>query len=125
MDTLSDERVEEIIAGCEGVTPGPWTYEVQPFGSAIAKDSRCIATAHYNLAIIGTLLPHAENASHIARLDPQTAASLATELLALRKRVGELEGALKPFHTNEVIEGADFGGDEEDSVPPATPKEPS
>lgn len=29
-----------------------------------------------------------------ARLDPQTASSLTTELLALRKRVGELEGAL-------------------------------
>ena len=91
MDTLSDERVLEIIAGCEGVTPGPWTafykhkYDEYHVG---------VGSGAMKLALFSDGCP-TENpqldSEHIARLDPQTVSSLATELLALRKRVGELE----------------------------------
>lgn len=84
--SLTTEQVEEILAGCKGVTPGPWTFtglEMTANGLKIvdclwgSKTSDGVATYR-----------------HIARLDPQTVSSLATELLALRKRVGELEAKL-------------------------------
>lgn len=88
-ETLTDEQVEEILRGCEGVTPGPWAFtglEMTANGLKIvdclwgSKTSDGVATYR-----------------HIARLDPQTVSSLATELLALRKRVGELERGDTPI----------------------------
>lgn len=153
-ETLTTEQVEEILALAASATP------VEP-RDLMAYDhggGRLAVIRDGERDLIADFYGDGADRDYYAALAPQTVSSLATELLALRKRVEELEGALLPFvriadmeeraepfdsvmvnvdrcrdartvynaiHTNEVIEGADFGGDEEDSVPPATPKEPS
>lgn len=111
-EILTTEQVEEILAGCEGVTPGPWETGVPgdyPPASQLDGDHTPVHSDTWGAFIsvvtgidrgdgrVGTSQQGKSNLAHIARLDPQTVSSLATELLALRKRVGELEGALRPF----------------------------
>ena len=88
---LTTEQVEEILAGCEGVTPGPWRI------SGLDADQHIAAPyGDDGIAFVSIAWEMRDpELRHIARLDPQTVASLATELLALRKRVEELEGALE------------------------------
>lgn len=81
-ETLTTEQVEELLAGCEGATPGPWG-EGDKWVFASPRDGNPSSA-------LENILRNEEaqaNAAHIARLDPQTVASLATELLVLRKRV--------------------------------------
>jgi len=95
-DTLTTEQVEEILAGCEGVTPGPWRRHESPQETSVQSDTSTVVVVPWGRG--GASLHNAHrDAAHLSRLDPQTVSSLATELLALRKRVGELEGALAPF----------------------------
>jgi len=100
-EKLTDEQVEEILEGCEGVTPGPW-FDENPGDDVTlgwVNDSDPLNDGGSLATTWAAGRPVGEgkiNAAHIARLDPQTVSSLATELLALRKRVGELEGALTP-----------------------------
>jgi len=95
-ETLTTEQVEEILAGCEGVTPGPW-FDENPGDDVTlgwVNDSDPLNDGGSLATTWAAGRPVGEgkiNAAHIARLDPQTVSSLATELLALRKRVGELE----------------------------------
>lgn len=95
---ITPEALEAIIAGCDGVTPGPWesdgvkndgftSYEVtDPNGRSVADT--------YNA---GTIEVHEEdgsawdeqgrkNMAHIARLSPQVVRAAFTELLALRQQ---------------------------------------
>jgi len=95
-DTLSERLIREIIEGCEGVTPGPWesdgikndgfmSYEVTD------PNNRSVADA-LNAGVIevqeeegrGWDEQGRKNMAHIARLDPATVRSMATELLANR-----------------------------------------
>lgn len=87
--TLTVAQLDEIERGCEGVTPGPWREENQPFGSAIyIKGGKTIATAHGSLAITKEKLPNDLNAEHIARLSPEVVrelCQLAREGLTMRQ----------------------------------------
>lgn len=68
-------------------TPLPWSYEVQAFGSAIAKDGVCIATTHGTRAIVRGDLPHEANAALIVH-----SVNLLPELVeALREAKGFVE----------------------------------
>lgn len=94
-DRLTDARVQEIIDGCEGVTPGPWltvkNRETSGYGEPdtlpllIESDDYALAT------VIGDVeeLDWSANAAHIARLDPATVASAFRELLAFRNAGAE------------------------------------
>lgn len=132
---LTTEQVEEILRGCEGVTPGPWTV----FHDTCAQCAKN-GTAEYGISGIpgGYHAPFGAkaDAAHIARLDPQTVSSLATELLALRKRVGELERTVEfvtrwawrertngPLTDAERLSAIKFHPAIKPALP--TPKEPS
>jgi hypothetical protein len=65
---VSGERLAEMLAGLEGVTPGPW----EASGANIRHKH-------------GPLLYTSENnAPHLARCDPDTIRAILTELQALR-----------------------------------------
>lgn len=80
-DTISDEKLDEIIAGCAGVTPGPW----------VAYHDTCAqceknGTAEYGISQLpgGYHAPFGEkaDAEHIARLDPATVLSMGARIKA-------------------------------------------
>ena len=77
---VSEERLREILDGCEGVTPGPWRVGKHPSGFQLCGDGMWFMTA-------GWTVKDARNqpdAAHIARLDPATVASMARELISRR-----------------------------------------
>lgn len=87
MNTVGGGRLREILAGCEGVTPGPW----KGGGFMISADAHI--SPHYRVTvahtgIVGNPPSHAKidecNAAHLRRLDPQTVSSIVSELLELR-----------------------------------------
>jgi len=79
---VSDEQLAKMLAGLDGVTPGPWTFDGSIYNDmgagirAIPSD-RDIA----QLWKSGTV---AIDAAHIARCDPDTLRSLIVELQARR-----------------------------------------
>lgn len=72
-ERLSDEKIAEIIKGCEGVTPGPWEYlDIGEVWHAVEADDN-----HTPVAVTD----HGDQTGeHIGRLDPQTILSALTEL---------------------------------------------
>jgi hypothetical protein len=94
---VSVERLREILAGCKDVTPGSWRVPRKtPY---ILRDPGPFPGDAYGSVQIGEcgnwrdkeLVPFnmdrwMADANHIARLDPQTVASIVTELLALRTK---------------------------------------
>ncbi len=89
-DTVSNERLRAILAGCEGVTPGPWKVDrgglnVAPFNVISPQGEAELGT--YSVA---RGVWWETNATFIAACDPDTIRSLVSELLAARE-------ALKPF----------------------------
>lgn len=94
-DIITDERLAEIRAGLMGTTPGPWVMEVetsehvdeseedrQPEVYVCSSDTCCDYTV---VATMGRAeaIRHdrkSRDASHIARLDPQTVAALLARL---------------------------------------------
>jgi len=88
-EALTEARVREIMVGCEGVTPGPWTACLH-IG---VPDAHIRAEVHgCNICdvIEGTMslrgeVTHADmqaNAKHIGRLDPDTVRALCTLALS-------------------------------------------
>lgn len=99
---VSDDRLREIVAGCEGVTPGPYKVRHHPLDEGhffveapphIQKGTGIKAA--YGIEVLGEdtgesfypLEQKKRDAAHIARLDPQTVASMASELLAARQEI--------------------------------------
>lgn len=106
-DRIDDDRLREILAGCKGVTPGPW--DVDGEGN---NDGRGRFTSYALFAVVGgvprtiadTLNSDAaeihtdsdwdgisawdeqgrKNLNFLAMLDPQTVASIVSELLSRR-----------------------------------------
>lgn len=94
-DIISDARLAEIRAGLKGCTPGPWMLEIetsehvdeseddrQPEVYVCSPDTCCDYTV---VATMGRAeaIRHdrkSRDASHIARLDPQTVLSLLSRL---------------------------------------------
>jgi hypothetical protein len=95
---IPDELIAEVIAGCEGVTDGPWWPEPE-YDETECGCSIIAATEHGELpgnptrgqvAFVTELLPSkarraVANAAHIARLDKQTVLAAFTELQRRRK----------------------------------------
>lgn len=94
-EPISDERLAEIRAGLVGCTPGPWMLEIetsehvdeseedrQPEVYVCSSDTCCDYTV---VATMGRAeaISHdrkSRDASHIARLDPQTVAAILSRL---------------------------------------------
>lgn len=81
---LSDEQIREFIAGCEGVTPGPWelAHSNGIFPAGDRAHSVATATLHRKETV--------DNAAHISRCDPDTIRTLCEEVLRLRERTDRL-----------------------------------
>jgi hypothetical protein len=76
---LTDDEIRALLAGCEGVTPGPWQLlgwgPMGLYGKGDLRDAEYIARFRADLIEDG-------NAAHIARCDPTTIAELCTRLLS-------------------------------------------
>lgn len=94
MIPLDDEALRAVIAGCEGVTPGPWevydgcSWRRIGTASRIGRDYDDCAVLYPNVASDGHPDMNAgrgqdtyANLNHIARLDPDTVRALATQAL--------------------------------------------
>lgn len=106
-ETITDERLAEIINGCDGVSPGPWSSTIMEIGS----DEAIVRSAGFVVATtrIGEKPGrYGLNADHIARLDPQTVRSLLTELQHRREaEAGAPEGwVLVPREPTQEMIGA-------------------
>lgn len=86
---VTDERLAEIIKGCEGVTPGPWGE-----GDKWVFASPRSGNPSHALEHIFRNEEAQANAAHVARLDPQTVLSLLTELQ--HRRAEEASGVKAP-----------------------------
>ena len=105
MNQVSPERVAEMLAGLEGVTPGPWRYYIPDPGYTddyVVTDHPDHAPdeksrfRHLVATTEGASLGQQATGQHIARMDPDTIRSILTELQALRDRKVEV--------TNEMVE---------------------
>jgi hypothetical protein len=94
---VSDDALREILAGTEGVTPGPWSgchggncecgYV---FGdSGVAYIFKALSLSDDVDPVAGSDARKA-NSKHIARLDPGTVRSIVTELLEHRSASGDV-----------------------------------
>lgn len=85
----TEEKLVEILAACEGVTPGPWKAEGLPYAMedpvvASASDQYVCQTV-YDMQSITVRESVDADTRHIANCDPDTIRSIITELLELRK----------------------------------------
>lgn len=90
---VSDERLAEMLAGLEGVTPGPWDCFV---GNANGRGLVRIETANEHPVeagkVIATMVRGAvseRTGEHIMRCDPDTMRAILTELHSLRSEPSE------------------------------------
>lgn len=109
--TLPLSRIEAILKGTEGVTPGPWLYRPYEFDDwgwirggppdadgrlwpvANARAGRLLSGDAYDTYRINNLDPFEANARHIANCDPQTIAELcALAIEGLKARQAALKG---------------------------------
>lgn len=122
-DRVSDEQVAEMLAGLEGVTPGPWKDVCQPnFGNGYTYTSvqpvvpnpetmrhLAMASGEYHVCRM-THTPmeskyrkYRHDAAHIARCDPDTIRSILTELQE-RRASPAIEGGVKGLTVDDVEE---------------------
>jgi hypothetical protein len=89
--TLSEERLREMLAGLEGVTPGPWVKETEQDEEEDlpAFYVSSTVTTSCNLTVVARMgeasAAARTDAAHIARCDPDTMREILTlALLSLR-----------------------------------------
>ena len=114
MSTISSDDLRAILAGCDGVTPGPWANGIHHRQETRDRDfapifaNGVVPMAMVPLSVGGYQDPDGpRNAAHIARLDPQTVASIITELLSLREShpIEDGEGwILDRYRDRDIIE---------------------
>lgn len=104
---VTEALLLEILAGCEGVTAGPWATTIEQVG--IANPDRTAYVKSADALIVATTKPgrvenrYAITADYIARLDPQTVSSIVGMALNWLRR---------PAPSNEAVElPAWFKGD--------------
>jgi len=79
-ERVSDERLAEMLAGLEGVTPGPWL--VRQYAGKSSTPYRMVQDENRLLMCIESV--PAPTAAHIASCDPGTIRAIITELQSLR-----------------------------------------
>jgi len=117
-ERVSDERLTEMLAGLEGVTPGPWYTTGSPWFSG--NDGVLAGSPDGNIAYLiadcdDSMNPRTEyveghgpfplgdkdaDAAHIARCDPDTIRSIITELQSLRRSSGRAVKGLEWRQSN-------------------------
>lgn len=105
MTNLSKERLEEILTGTEGVTPGPWSFGGTRYRmnggewqNIIGENSRAFVV----VSIDPRTLEGLRDGQHIANCDPDTIRSMASELLRLREAVDALLNTHLAHHNHPV-----------------------
>lgn len=105
---ITKEKIEAVLAGCDGVTPGPWTLvPAEPdddWLQGIDGDNGDSVVWPTDLAREPeTGIKRRQDAAHIARLSPEFVHALATLALeALSSRESGWQGRIKPL---EWVEG--------------------
>jgi hypothetical protein len=89
--TITTELLDEIEAGCEGATPGPWRLECWGDGSSPPGLANVVADAAE--VVLVAEIPE-DDAAYIARLDPAT----VRELVRLARIGMEVEDASKDMN---------------------------
>lgn len=91
--TISTAELEEILAGCEGVTAGPWWNKPRylEIGAQPLRDVSGAIVSKHVLARVSTVIVGGSerafhNAAHIARLSPERVSAIVSELIERRKR---------------------------------------
>jgi hypothetical protein len=104
MTRISEEKLGEILAGCEGVQFGPWSAEQCDDGLwMVSNAGDVIAFGDPNHKEPDDELPF----KYLARLDPTTVSSLVTELRELRE-------ALRDIANQQTLSEIDERGDRSD-----------
>lgn len=108
MSRITNERLAEMLAGLEGVMPGPWdvkTHEEWEEGFDFFSGPENTFTFRADV--------EPEDAAHIARCDPDTIRTLITELQSLRSPspapeasdvVAKLQKLIDDFHIDMQVE---------------------
>lgn len=94
---MTKEEIEAVLAGCDGVTPGPWTV----YHDTCAKCEK-EGRAEYDIRELPdgyhAMLGEKADAAHIARLSPEFVRDLATLALeALSSRDAGWQGKIRPL----------------------------
>lgn len=108
-EKISDERIDEMLAGLEGVTPGPWFV-----GIADGDNGTAGLAQVDNGADMWPVIAEWPEAEHIARCDPETIRALLLELRAYRDAANPLQAVVDRFPapapvseiTEEMVERA-------------------
>jgi len=87
MSKVSDEHIGVMLAGLEGVTPGPWSQAYGAVKSTAHDGEHKVASSD----LMWGLNRDQKNAAHIARFDPDTMRLILTELQSLRSQAGVSE----------------------------------
>jgi hypothetical protein len=87
MTPITDDKLAELLAGLEGVTPGPWKHLRDP--NAIVKIYPNKMANPLPVALIGSMASKMDG-PHLARCDPDTIRSLITRLQAAETKLAKL-----------------------------------
>lgn len=90
-ERVSDEKLQAMLAGCEGVTPGPWQVKYvgdgrMAFAIADSDGVSLLTIVEEDHADFAAVYSDGD-AAHLVDCDPDTIRSLVSELLALREAV--------------------------------------
>ena len=96
IEPLSDERLAEIRAGLEGVTPGPWVYSEEEGGDELISSPGERGDVHWDTKYYPSGLRSAD-AAHIARCSPDTILALLSRLVMAEADRNAVAGAFRWF----------------------------
>ena len=114
-------QLQELIAGTEGVTPGPWLSALWPGSGSSGPDVGILQGP----VMIGrdkmTFHTH-EDAKHIAACSPERIRSLCESLLAARAALEDIAGIFDANYGRQNEKLADIGSIAARALPPGQQK---
>ena len=84
-DHPGKQKLDELVAGLDGVTPGPWKFS--PWH--VEEDNPCVRVVNGGWILANTSSDN--NAAHIARCDPDTIRSISDAYKAMEERAEKAE----------------------------------